>query len=434
MSDFVTVGLSGIVVLIALFFTRLAVAYALAIVGVAGYAVLTSVDSALTLLSRDIYGVFSSYSLALVPLFVFMGFIGYYAGVSRKLYDMAYKLSSGFRGGLGIATVVASTAFGAVCGSTTATAATVGSIALPEMRRYHYGSRLSSGAIAAAAGLGILMPPSVVLIIYGILTQVSIGKLFLAGIVPAVLITFVFAATVLAYAYLDPGQAPRARRFALRERLGSVVDIWETLLVFVLVMGGMFSGIFTPTKAGAIGSALLLALVLLQGRLSWRNFLNAINDTLSVSCMVIMLVAGATIFGHFLALSRLTMELSNLVSGLSWPGWAVMGLICLIYLFAGCFIDALALITLTIPIFYPIVVDLGYDPIWFGVIIVLITQMGTITPPVGVNAFIVKGLSAHLNLEDVFLGVLPFLGALLLGVGVMIAFPSIVTFLPGMMS
>jgi tripartite ATP-independent transporter DctM subunit len=212
------------------------------------------------------------------------------------------------------------------------------------------------------------------------------------------------------------------------------VDIWETLLVFVLVMGGMFSGIFTPTKAGAIGSALLLALVLLQGRLSWRNFLNAINDTLSVSCMVIMLVAGATIFGHFLALSRLTMELSNLVSGLSWPGWAVMGLICLIYLFAGCFIDALALITLTIPIFYPIVVDLGYDPIWFGVIIVLITQMGTITPPVGVNAFIVKGLSAHLNLEDVFLGVLPFLGALLLGVGVMIAFPSIVTFLPGMMS
>lgn len=433
MSYFVIVGLLGIAALIALFFTRIPVAYALAIVGVAGYAVLTSVDSALTLLSRDLYSVFSSYSLALVPLFVFMGFIGYYAGVSRKLYDMAYKLSSGFRGGLGIATVVASTAFGAVCGSTTATAATVGSIALPEMGRYRYGSRLSAGSVAAGAGLGILMPPSVVLIIYGILTQVSIGKLFLAGIIPALLITLLFAAAILAYVGLDPEQAPVARRFGLRARLWALGDVWETLLVFVLVMGGMFTGIFSPTKAGAIGSALLLAIVLLQGRLSWKNFLNAINDTLSVSCMVIMLVAGATIFGHFLALSRLTMELSNLVSGLSWPAWAVMGFICLIYLLAGCFIDALALITLTIPIFYPIVVDLGYDPIWFGVLIVLITQMGTITPPVGVNAFIVKGLSADLRLEDVFIGVLPFLAALLLGVGIIIAFPSMVTFLPGLM-
>lgn len=433
MSYFVTVGLVGIAALIVLFFTRIPVAYALAIVGVAGYAVLTSVDSALTLLSRDLYSVFSSYSLALVPLFVFMGFIGYYAGVSRKLYDMAYKLSSGFRGGLGIATVMASTAFGAVCGSTTATAATVGSIALPEMGRYRYGSRLASGSIAAGAGLGILMPPSVVLIIYGILTQVSIGKLFLAGIIPALLVTLLFAVAILAYVGLDPEQAPTARSFGLGERLWSLLDVWETLLVFVLVMGGMFAGIFSPTKAGAIGSALLLAIVLLQGRLSWKNFLNAINDTLSVTCMVIMLVAGATIFGHFLALSRLTMELSNMVSGLSWPAWAVMGFICLIYLLAGCFIDALALITLTIPIFYPIVIDLGYDPIWFGVLIVLITQMGTITPPVGVNAFIVKGLSADLRLEDVFIGVLPFLAALLLGVGIIIAFPSIVTFLPGLM-
>ena len=433
MSYFVTVGLAGIVVLIALFFTRIPVAYALAIVGVAGYAVLTSVDSALTLLSRDLYSVFSSYSLALVPLFVFMGFIGYYAGVSRKLYDMAHKLSAGLRGGLGVATVVASTAFGAVCGSTTATAATVGSIALPEMRRYGYGSRLSAGSIAAGAGLGILMPPSVVLIIYGILTQVSIGKLFLAGIIPALFITLLFAGAVLVYTGLDPEQAPATERIGLGLRLRALGEVWETLLVFILVMGGMFLGFFSPTKAGAIGSALLLAIVLLQGRLSWRNFKSAVSDTLSVSCMVIMLVAGATIFGHFLALSRLTMELSSLVSGLSWPAWAVMGLICLIYLLAGCFVDALALITLTIPIFYPIVTDLGYDPIWFGVLIVLITQMGTITPPVGVNAFIVKGLSAELKLEDVFVGVLPFLGALFLGIGVIIAFPSIVTFLPGLM-
>jgi len=422
----------GIFVLLVLFFLRIPVSYALAMVGILGYALLTSFDAALTLLSRDLYGVFSSYGLALVPLFIFMGFLAYYAGVSKRLYDMAYKLTSGIKGGLAMGTVVACTAFGAVCGSTTATAATIGSIAIPEMKRYGYGNKLSAGAVAAGSGLGILMPPSVVFIIYGILTQVSIGKLFLAGIVPAILITILFCIAIFFYSLIFPKQAPKGDSYTLKQRIKSIKEVWETLLIFSLVMGGMFFGFFTPTRAGAVGSFLLLIIVVLQKKLTWKNFVNAIYDTLNVSCMVIMLVAGATIFGHFLALSRISMEMANFVTSLNWPGWAIISVICFIYLVAGCFIDALALVTLTIPIFFPIILNLGYDPVWFGVIIVLITQMGIITPPVGVNVYIVKGLSPHITLEEVFAGIVPFLIALIIGTLIIIAFPKICLFLPEM--
>lgn len=430
--DFLLTGIGGIVLLLILFFLKIPVAYALTIVGVLGYGFLTTPQAALNLLARDLYGVFSSYGLALVPLFVFMGFIAYYAGVSKKLYNMAHKLTSGIRGGLAMGTVVACTAFGAICGSTTATAATIGSIAIPEMKRFKYGNRLSAGCIAAGSGLGILMPPSVVFIIYGILTQVSIGKLFLAGIIPAILITILFCITIFFYAKLFPSETPESPPFSFKERITSLKDVWETIVVFSLVMGGMFFGLFTPTRAGAIGSFLILLIVVLQKKLSWKNFIKAVKDTLNVSCMVIMLVAGATIFGHFLALSRVSTELANFVAQLNLPGWKVMSVICLIYLIAGCFVDALALVTLTIPIFYPIVLSFGYDPVWFGVIIVLITQMGIITPPVGVNAYIIKGLAPHITLEEVFVGIIPFLIALIIGTGLIIAFPTICTFLPYM--
>ena len=430
MTEFTLVGLLGIVVLVAIFFTRLAVAYAMAIVGFVGYAYLINTSAALTLLSRDIYSVFSSYSLALVPLFVFMGFIAFYAGVSSKLYDMADKFIGRVRGGLAMATILACTAFGAICGSTTATAATMGTIGLPEMKRYGYGDKLATGSVAAGGGIGILMPPSVILIIYGILTQLSIGKLFIAGIVPALLITVLFVLAIIIYCSLNPEEGPKGKSFPLKEMLIALAEIWETLLVFLLVMGGMFFGFFTPTKAGAVGSFSLLVIALVQRKLSWGNFLKAVNDTLKTSCMVIMLVVGATIFGHFLALSRIPMEAANLVANLEWPAWAVVAVICFIYLVGGCFIDALALITLTIPIFYPIISNLGYDLIWFGIIIVLITQMGIITPPVGVNVYIVKGIAQDVPLERIFIGVVPFLLALIVGTAIMIAFPEIATFLP----
>ncbi len=430
MNEYTVAGLVGIGVLLLFFMTRIAVAYAMAIVGFLGYWHLTNIRAALSLLSRDMFDVFSSYGLALVPLFVFMGFIAYYAGVSSKLYDMANKFIGNVRGGLAIATIGACTAFGAICGSTTATAATMGTIGLPEMKRYNYGSRLATGSVAAGGGIGILMPPSVVLIIYGILTQLSIGKLFIAGILPALLIAGLFVVAIFIYCTIYPEEGSRGETFTLKERLLAFLEIWETILVFGVVMGGMFFGFFTPTKAGAVGAFSLLFIAVIQRKLSWKNFLNAVYDTLKTSCMVIMLVAGATIFGHFLALTRIPMEGAGLVANLDWPAWAVIGVICLIYLIGGCFIDALALVTLTIPIFYPIVSNLGYDLIWFGVIIVLITQMGIITPPVGVNVYIVKGIATDVSLNDIFIGVVPFLIALIIGTAIMIAFPEIATFLP----
>lgn len=430
MDEFTLTGVIGIACLVVVFLLRMPVAYAMGVVGFIGYCKLTSVKAGLILISRDIYGVFSSYGLTLIPLFIFMGYIAYHAGISRRLYDVAYKSIGHVRGGLAMATVAACTAFGAVCGSGTATAATMATIGLPEMKRYGYGSELATGSVASGGGIGTLMPPSVVLIVYGILTEQSIGKLFLAGIMPAFIVAALFCAAIAVYCRIRPDQGPPGGRFVFGDVIFSLKDLWETLAVFLFIMGGLFFGVFTPTKAGAVGSFTILMIVLIERRLSWKGFVNSINDTIKTSCMVLMLVAGATIFGHFLALSRIPMNVGLLVSELAWPGWAVMAMICFVYLVGGCFLDALSMIMLTIPIFYPIVLNQGYDPIWFGVIIVLVGQMGIITPPVGINAFVVKGIAGNVPLETVFRGVIPFLLALILGTALMIAFPEIVTWLP----
>ncbi len=432
MNEYTLAGIIGTLFLIAIFFTRMAVAYAMAFVGFLGCWYLNGLKPALSMLSNIIYDQFTSYGLALVPMFIFMGFIAFYGGVSTRLYDMAYKFLGRIRGGMAMATVAACTAFGAVCGSTTATAATMGTIGIPEMKKYNYSDRLATGCVAAGGGIGILMPPSVVLIIYGILTQLSIGSLFIAGIIPAFLIAFLFIAAIAIYCAMFPQEGAKGESFPFKEMIKSVTEIWETLIVFLLVMGGMFFGIFTPTKAGAVGSFLLLVITVFQRKLDWDKFKKAVSDTVKTSCMVIMLVTGASIFGNFLALSRIPMDVARTVSELPWPGWAIMGAICFIYLIGGCFIDALALITLTIPIFYPIVTNIGYDPIWFGVIIVLVTQMGIITPPVGINAYIVKGIAKDVPLGEIFIGCIPFLIALIVGTAIIIAFPEIATYLPGL--
>lgn len=434
MSTFTIVGIVGIVVLIIVVFTRMAVAYAMALVGFIGYCYLTNVKAGLRLLSTDIFSVFSSYGLTLIPLFVFMGYIAFYAGVSTSLYDVAYKFIGRVRGGLAMATVAACSAFGAVCGSATATTATMGTIGLPEMKRYNYGSELATGCVASGGGLGSLMPPSVVLIVYGILTEQSIGTLFVAGVLPAIFITFLFMGAIRIYCAMKPEQGPKGEKFTLKEMIYSLAELWETLAVFLFVMGGLITGLFTPTKSGAVGAFTILVIVLLQRKLSWENFQNAVYGTLKISCMVIMLIAGATIFGHFLALTRIPLELANAVAMLDWPAWAIMGMICLIFLLGGCLIDSLALIMLTIPIFYPIAVNLGYDPIWFGIIIVLVTHMGIITPPVGISVYITRGIADDVPLVTIFKGSFPFLLALIFGTGVMIAFPETVTFLPNLMN
>ncbi len=429
----VAAGGVGTLVLLLLFFTGMPVAYVMALVGFAGFAYVINPDAALNLLARDVYSVFSSYGLTVIPLFILMGQIAYNAGISRRLYDCAYKWLGSLRGGLAMATVAACTAFGTVCGSSPATAATMAVVGLPEMRRYGYGRALASGSVAAGGSLGMLMPPSVVMIVYGILTEQSIGKLFTACLVPALYITAWFVGAVWVYCRLHPAQGPAGERFTWRQRLLALTELWESLLVFGLVMAGLFTGVFTPTEAGGVGAFLILAVAVLARQITWAGVVKSLYETVRTSCMVLLLIAGAVIFGHFLAVTRIPFEMASWVGDLDLPAWAVMTLIVGMYLLGGCFIDALALVMLTIPIFYPIVLELGYDPLWFGVIIVLITQMGVITPPVGINVYVVNGIARDIPLETIFRGSLPFLAALVLGTLSLIAFPQIVTYFPNLL-
>ncbi len=427
------IGIIGIIVLILVFFSRMPVAYVMTLIGFLGYSYIRGGSPGLTLLSRDFYDVYSSYGLTIIPLFILMGQIAFNAGISRRLYESAYKFVGSTKGGLAIATVGACTAFGAVCGSSPATAATMATVGLPEMKRYGYGRALASGSVASGGSLGMLMPPSVVLIVYGILTEQSIGALFVAGILPAVFMTGWFALAVVIYCWKYPKEGPAGDRFTWSQRFRSLAETGETLLVFVLVMGGLFLGVFTPTEAGGVGAAAVTLVALARRQLTWQGFVKSLYETLRTSCMVLILIAGATVFGHFLAVTRIPFSVAQAVGGMDAPGWVIVAMICLVYLIGGCFIDAMALIMLTIPIFYPIVVELGYDPIWFGVIIVLVTQMGVITPPVGINVYVVNGIDQDIPLETIFSGVIPFLLALVVGTGFIIAFPQIVTWLPRLM-
>lgn len=427
------VGLVGTLVLVLAFFSRMPVAYVMTLVGFLGFSYLRGGSAGLALLSRDFYDVYSSYGLTIIPLFILMGQIAFNAGISRKLYDTAYKFLGSTRGGLAMATVAACTAFGAVCGSSPATAATMATVGLPEMKRYRYGAELATGSVASGGGLGMLMPPSIVLIVYGILTEQSVGKLFVAGILPAVFITILFILAIALYCRLNPRQGPAGEPFTLIEKIRSLGEMSETLIVFLLVMGGLFWGIFTPTEAGAVGAFGVLFLALVRGQITWKGFVKSLYETLRTTCMVLLLIAGAVIFGHFLAVTRIPFSVASWVGGLQMPPYAVISMIVLVYLIGGCFIDALALIMLTIPIFYPIVLDLGYDPIWFGIIIVLVTQMGVITPPVGINVYVVSGIDRDTPLESIFKGALPFLIALVVGTGFLIMLPKLVVWLPEMM-
>jgi C4-dicarboxylate transporter, DctM subunit len=428
-----TIGVIGIVVLVAIFFTRMPVAYVMTLVGFVGFSYVISLQSGLKLMARDIYDIFSSYGLTVIPMFVLMGQLAFNAGIGRKLYDCAYAFFGSIRGGLAMATVAACCAFGTVSGSSPGTAATFAVVGLPEMKRYGYGNRLASGCVASGGGIGILMPPSVVMIVYGILTEQSIGKLFVAGILPAIFITALFIVAISIYTAFSPKEGPAGEKFTWGEKFRSLSKLGDTLAIFAVVMGGLFTGWFTPGEAGAVGAFAVFVTALIGRNLTWAGFVKSCYETLRTSCMVLLLVAGAVIFGHFLAVTRIPFELASWVTGLNLPPWGVICLIVFVYLVGGCFIDALALIMLTIPIFYPVVMNLGYDPIWFGVIIVLVTQMGVITPPVGINVYVVNGIDKSIPLEDIFIGSMPFLVALIVGTLALVAAPSAVVWLPNLM-
>jgi tripartite ATP-independent transporter DctM subunit len=328
--------------------------------------------------------------------------------------------------------VLACAGFAAICGSTAATAATMGKIALPEMKRYGYDDTLATGAVAAAGTLGILIPPSTVFIVYAILTEESIGKLFIAGIVPGILLTLLFIATVALLCAANPRLGPPGPATSLAAKLKATHGIVEALLLFVLAIGGLMLGWFSPTQAGAIGAGGALAIGLARRKLSWKGFVEAGREGLATSCMVMFIIAGAIVFGHFMAVSKIPFTLADWVGALPYHRMAVMAVIIVIYFIGGFFMDSMALIVVTLPIFYPVVRKLGFDPIWFGVMIVLLCEMGVITPPVGVNVFVIKGIAPDVPLHRIFRGIFPFLGAIILLTVLILFVPEIATFLPGL--
>ncbi len=433
-----TIGVIGIICMIMLFMTRMPVAYVMAMTGVLGFAVVGSLHGGLNLFAQDFYSVFSSYSLTTIPLFILMGQIAFNSGISSKLYSSAYKFFGHTKGGLSIATITACTAFGSVCGSSAATAATMATVGLPEMRRFGYSDALAAGSVASGGGLGMIMPPSVVLIIYGVLTEQSIGKLFMAGILPAILVTILFVCTVIIWCRFSPDDGPCGESFTWREKLKSLNGIGETVLVFILVIGSIFLGICTAEEAASIGVIGVIAVSVIRKQLSWASFVDALYETLKTSCMIMMLVAGATVFGKFLAVTRIPFEMADWISGFHMPHVVILFFVILVYFVGGCFMDSLALVMLTVPVFFPMIMAMGYDPIWFGIIIVMVTEMGVITPPVGLNVYVVYGVARGLTgkpmtLESIFMGIAPFMGAVFIGTIILIIFPQIVLILPQLM-
>jgi len=427
------IGILGCILLVVLLISSMPVAFAMASIGLIGFAFIVNPRAAVSMVTADLYDTFSSYSLTVIPLFVFMGQIAFHAGISRRLFSAAYHWLGPLPGGLAMATIGACTGFGAICGSGPATAATMAAVALPEMKRYNYDMELGGGSVAAGGSLGMLIPPSVVFIVYAIMTEESVGRLFIAGIIPGIFIAVLFCLTIYVHCLLRPNLGPAAPSTSWRAKFLSLLGVSETLVLFALVMGGMFLGFFTPTEAAAVGAAGSLAVAAVKGKLTWRMLKRSLLETVRTSCMVMIIVAGAVMFGHFLAVSQIPVSLAAWLAGLPLPGWMIMAVIIVFYLIAGCFVDALALVLLTIPIFSPVVTGLGYDLVWFGVIVVVVTQMGVISPPVGVCVYIVNGIERDIPLQTVFKGALPFLGALILAAIVLLAFPQISLFLPGLL-
>jgi tripartite ATP-independent transporter DctM subunit len=430
-------GIIGISVMVLLFFSRMRVAYVMTMIGFLGFSMMISFKGGLNLLSRNIYEVLSSYGLTTIPLFILMGQLAFNSGISSRLYDTAYKFLGSTRGGLAMATVSACTGFGAVCGSSPATAATMATVGLPEMRRYRYADELSTGSVASGGGLGMIMPPSVVLIVYGVLTEESIGKLFAAGIMLAILVTILFIISIYIRCRFAPEQGPPGETFTWKAKLKSLNGLIDTLAVFGLVMGGLFFGFFTPTEAAAVGAFGVLVVSLIRRQLTWQGFVKSLYETLRTSCMVMLLIAGAVVFGKFLAITRIPFNIATWIGGFDLPPFVILSMIIGVYFLGGCFMDALAFVMLTIPIFFPIITSLGYDPIWFGIIIVMVTEMGVITPPVGINVYVVYGVAqgaiGGVPLESIFKGVMPFLLAVIVGIIILVIFPQIILYLPNLM-
>lgn len=435
MLDPITVGVIGTIAVFLLLFLGMPIAFALMLVGFSGISYLASFDAALPKVASTVWEVASFYPYTVIPLFIVMGGFASSSGITRELYGTFDKWMRRLPGGLAIATIGACGGFAAVSGSSVATAATMGTVALPEMERYNYDPRLATGAVAAGGTLGFLIPPSIGFVVYGMLTEQSIGKLLVAGMLPGLLLTFAYISIIILWVKMNPAMAPaNPEKVTWAEKFASLRGVWAPLALFFIVMGGIYAGFFTPTEAGAVGATVLFIVALIKGRLNRKVLVGALFESVRISVMVLFLVAGANVFSYFLALSTIPMQVASWAGGLDVSPYLIHTVIILIYLFLGCFLDAISMMVLTLPVIYPIITALHFDPIWFGVIAVLMMEAGLITPPMGLNIFTVAGVAKNIKVETIFRGVAPFLLAVFVVVFLITVIPGIATMLPGMMS
>jgi C4-dicarboxylate transporter, DctM subunit len=423
------IGIIGLMILLLLFPLGIELAFAMTLVGFVGFSILVNFNAGMSMLAKSYFDTFTNYGFTVIPLFILMGQVAFHAGIAKRLYGAAYRFAGHIPGGLAMATVVGATIFKAICGSSPATAATFASIAVPEMDRHHYDRRLSAGVVATVGTLGILLPPSVTLIVFGIITQKSIGRLFLAGLIPGLMVALSFLGVIAIWCKLNPALGPKGERSTWMQRIASLPECLFIAFVFLLVIGGLMKGYFTPTEAGSVGTAAVLVLSLTRGELGFKGFVRSVSESLRTACMVLMLIAGSAVLGTFLARTTIPMIPADWVTSLPLPPWAIMALICLIYLIGGSFVDDLAFMVLATPIFFPAVERMGFDPYWFGAVIGVTIMIGVVIPPVAINVFVVKNITKT-PLGTIYRGIFPFTIALVV-IGVLLfIFPEIATCLP----
>ncbi|MGZ5251507.1 MAG: TRAP transporter large permease [Caldimonas sp.] len=423
----------GFVALFVLMLLRVPVGMAMGLVGVTGYSVIVGPGPALKLVGQTSLRTVTDYTFGVIPMFMLMGAFVSVSGLSKELFKAADALLGHLRGGLGIATVVACGGFAAICGSSVATAATFSTVAYPEMRRFGYPQSFSTGVIAAGGTLGAMLPPSTVLAVYAILTQQDIGKLFMAGILPGLLAMTMYVLTIAVIVRLRPGFLPAGEARPWRERIGAMRLVWAPLLLFVFVIGGLYGGFFTPTEAGGVGASGAFILGVARRKLGRANTREALLQATRTAAAVFTVLIGALLFGYFLTITQTPQKLTGFLTGLGVGRYGVLALIMLMYLVLGCLMDAMAMIILTVPIIFPVVTALGFDPIWFGVIIVMTVELGLIHPPVGMNVFVIKSVVKDVSFTTIFKGVLPFVATDLVRLVILIAFPIIALWLPARM-
>ena len=428
------VAVIGFVALFTLMLLRVPVGMAMGLVGVCGYSYMAGSGPALKLIGQTSMRTVTDYTFGVIPMFMLMGAFVSVSGVSRELFRAANAFIGHLRGGLGMATVIACGGFAAICGSSVATAATFSSVAYPEMRRFGYPQSFSTGVIAAGGTLGAMLPPSTVLAVYAILTQQDIGKLFMAGIIPGLLAMAMYVLTISVIVQVKPDWLPRGPATTWAQRFAGLKDVWAPLLLFVFVIGGLYGGFFTPTEAGGVGATGAFLLGVLRGKLDRKGILEALLSATRTSAAVFTVLIGALIFGYFLTMTQTPQKLTGFLTELGLGPYGVLALIMLMYLVLGCLMDAMAMIILTVPIIFPVIVQLGFDPIWFGIIIVMTVELGLIHPPVGMNVFVIKSVVHDVSFTTIFKGVIPFVLTDLLRLLILIAFPMIALWLPGRMA